>query len=205
MIEGTDSLSVAPFLGLPSLSITMNHLMSHRRSLLSRSYGHLARLLLLVFAIVPLDLVAGPTAWAQDEGEDDAVAKVTQLNRQAIEAYQAHKVDDAQKILRQALALCASAALEQHPINARTHIHLGMILIGGAKQRAAGIAELKKALAIQPDIGLTKSLATPEMQKAFDEAKSGAGGAPSPGGDLPEAPTAPTPTPTPPTPAAATP
>src|SRR5581483_4361578 len=105
-------------------SITMNHLMSRWRSslcpllslALSRRYGHLARLLAL--AVPVLCLAAAPPAWAQDEA-DDSVAKVTQLNRQAIDAYQAHKVDDAQKLLRQALSLCDSSGLEQHPITAR--------------------------------------------------------------------------------------
>jgi hypothetical protein len=152
----------------------------------------LARLLVVIL----LSQVVALTARAQEE--DDPVAKTTQLNRQAIEAYQGHKFDEAQKLLKQALDLCDASGLEQHPIKARTYIHLGIVTIGGLKQRDAGIGQFKKALAIQPEITLTKSLVTPDLQKAFDEAKGG-GAAPPAGGDLPEAePPAPAATPAPP-------
>ena len=52
-----------------------------------------------------------------------------------------------------------------------------MVLIGGQKQRDLGIKQFKKALAIEPSIGLTKSVATPEMQSALDEARKGGGAA----------------------------
>ena len=81
-------------------------------------------------------------------------------------------------MLKQALDLCDASGLDQHPIKARTLVHFGMVLIGGSKQRELGIKQFKKALAIQPDIGLTKAIATPEMQSAFDEARKG-GGAPA--------------------------
>ena len=48
-----------------------------------------------------------------------------------------------------------------------------MVLIGGQKQRDPAIKQFKKALAIEPGIGLTKSVATPEMQSAFEEARKG--------------------------------
>ena len=56
------------------------------------------------------------------ESEDDTVAKITQLNKDAVTALQAQKFDDARKILKQALDLADSTGLQQHPIAARTHI-----------------------------------------------------------------------------------
>src|SRR5439155_7731714 len=105
------------------------------------------------------------------------IAKATQLNKDALAAFQAHKPDEAKRLLKQALDLCDASGLDQHPIKARTLVHFGMVLIGGQKQRDLAIKQFKKALAIEPGIGLTKSAATPEMQSAFDEARKGGGAA----------------------------
>ena len=40
----------------------------------------------------------------------------------------------------------------------------------GFKQREVGLKQFRKALEIEPDIKLTKSLVTPELQDAFEEA-----------------------------------
>lgn len=119
-------------------------------------------------------VLAAPAARAQDE---DPVAKITQMNRDAIDAYQHKKFEDARKILKQALDLASSSGLDQHPIKARTHVHMGIVIIGGFKQRDVGIKQFRKALEVQADISLTKGLVTPELQAAFDEAKSGGGAA----------------------------
>ncbi len=114
-------------------------------------------------------------AWASPaaaQSADDAVAKITQLNRDAVNAYQTKKFDDARKILKQALELAQTNGLEEHPITARTHIHMGIVIIGGFKQRDLGIKQFKKALEIEPTINLTKALVTPELTDAFNEAKA---------------------------------
>jgi hypothetical protein len=110
---------------------------------------------------------------------DEAVDQITQMNRDAITAYQAKKYEDARKILKQALDIASQAGLDKHPIKARTHIHFGIVAIVGFKQRDLGIKQFKKAIEIQSDIGLTKTLITPELTEAFNEAK-GASGGPTP-------------------------
>src|SRR4051812_23480368 len=123
-------------------------------------------------------LVAAPgQAVAASKGDPAAVEKVTGLNRKALEDFQAEDYAGARSLLKEALSVCASTGLDQHPITARTHIHLGVVMIVGFKQRDAGLAEFRKALAIQPDIKLTKSLATPDMEKAFEEASNSGGDA----------------------------
>jgi hypothetical protein len=112
---------------------------------------------------------------ARADTTDETVEKITQLNKEAITDYQAKKYDDARRILKQALDMAAAAGLDNHPIAARTHIHLGVVIINGFKQRDLGIKQFKKALEIQPEINLTKVLVTPDLQEAFAEAKSGAG------------------------------
>src|SRR6185436_13913905 len=85
------------------------------------------------FAIALLGVVRGASAQAPEEA--DTIAKATQLNKDAIAAYQAHKNDDAKRLLKQALDLCDASGLDQHPVKARTLIHFGIVLIGGSKQR----------------------------------------------------------------------
>jgi len=116
-------------------------------------------------------LLAAPVAvWAAPAGDPAAVSKVTELNKKALAAYSQQDYDTAKDLLKQALQACADAGLDQHPITARTHLHFGAVAIVGFKQRDAGIKQFKKALEIQPDIKLTKSIVTPELQDAFEEA-----------------------------------
>jgi hypothetical protein len=135
--------------------------------------------------LVSLLTVAVPgTAAADDQA---AVNKVTALNKRALDAYQKQDYETARALLKEALELCASAGLDKHAIRARTHIHFGVVAIVGFKQREVGLKQFRKALDVQPDIKLTKSLATPELQDAFEEAvlageSGGGGGAATAGG-----------------------
>ena len=133
----------------------------------------------LLRGLCALLFVLSLSARARAESQDDTIAKITQMNKDAVTAYQAQKFDDARKILKQALDLADSTGLQQHPITARTHIHMGIVIIGGFKQRDLGIKQFKKALEIQSTINLTKALITPEMTDAFNEAKAAAAAAPA--------------------------
>jgi hypothetical protein len=72
--------------------------------------------------------------------------------------------------VRAALEICAQSGLENHPVTARTYIHLGIVTFTGFKQREEAVDQFRKALKIQADIKLDKILATPEVQEVFDEA-----------------------------------
>ena len=138
------------------------------------------RAVFLVALVALLATVAVPgTAAADDQA---AVNKVTQLNKKALDAYQNQDYEAARALLKEALELCASAGLVKHPIRARTHIHFGVVAIVGFKQREVGLKQFRKALEVQPDIKLTKSLANPELQDAFEEAVLAASGGDSGGG-----------------------
>src|ERR1051325_10711571 len=123
-------------------------------------------------ALVSLLTVAQPgDAAAMNEAA--AVKKVTDLNRQAIDAYNKQDYESARALLKEALELCASAGLDKHPIRARTHIHFGIVAIVGFKQREVGLKQFGKELDVQPDIKQTKQLQPPELQDAFGEAQLG--------------------------------
>ena len=141
------------------------------------------RAVLLVFfvSLASLLTLAVPrTAVAAGMSEAKAVEKVTDLNRKALDAYAKQDWETARALLKEALELCASAGLDKHAIRARTHIHFGAVAITGFHQREVGLKQFRKALEVQPDIKLTKAIATPELQDAFEEAVLAGGGG---GGD----------------------
>jgi hypothetical protein len=145
-------------------------------------------LFVLVAVVVGVQIATTAVASAAPAGDPAAVAKVTNLNKKALEAYNQQDYDTARDLLKQALEICTSAGLDQHPITARTHVHFGAVAIVGFKQREVGLKQFRKALEIEPDIKLTKSLVTPELQDAFEEAvlasiAKGGGGAAAAGGE----------------------
>src|SRR2546430_1415393 len=89
----------------------------------------------LVATAVAAVVVATPaSAFAVNpEGDPAAVAKVTSLNKKALDAYGKQDYDTARQLLKEALEVAANANLDQHPITARTHIHFGVVAIVGYK------------------------------------------------------------------------
>jgi hypothetical protein len=110
----------------------------------------------------------------QAEDRDSAtVGKITLLNRKAVDAYQHLEFETAVKLLNEALEVSDRAGLTLHPIRARTFVTLGIVTLGGYKQRDQAIKYFHKALQIQPEVRLSAGLANPEIQAAFDEAIAG--------------------------------
>jgi len=134
----------------------------------------------LFLSLASLLTLAIPATATAGMSEAQAVEKVTQLNRKALDAYAKQDWETARALLKEALELCASAGLDKHVIRARTHIHFGAVAITGFHQREVGLKQFRKALEVQPDIKLTKTIVTPELQDAFEEAVLAGGGG---GGD----------------------
>jgi hypothetical protein len=150
----------------------------------------LARCLFTAFLLSGVGLAVAPTvAFAQDDS-NPAIEKITALNKKAVDAYNDLEFEEARKLLKQALDMCTASGLDTHPIAARTHIHMGVVLIA-AKQQDLGIKQFKRAIEIQPDIQVTKQMANPEILEAFKEAGAGmaagggGGGEPAGGGASP--------------------
>ncbi|HEX3904804.1 MAG TPA: tetratricopeptide repeat protein [Polyangia bacterium] len=132
-------------------------------------------------------LAAAAPARAQDDSA--VVEKITKLNKKAVDEFENLNFDQARKILKDALDACSRAGLDNSQVAARTHVHLGVVLFAGFKQKDDALAEFKKALEIAPEVKLDKLLATPEIQEVFDQAVSEQKGAgtekesPPPSGD----------------------
>jgi hypothetical protein len=123
--------------------------------------------------------VVASSAIAQAQ-DPEALAKVKDLNRKAVEAYEALEMEEARKFLMQALDVCAAEGLNKHPLKATTHINLGVVLIGGLKQREGGMKQFKRALEIESGVRIAKRLSNPEIQAAFDAVKEALVNEPTP-------------------------
>jgi hypothetical protein len=106
--------------------------------------------------------------------------KVVELNKKALQSYESLDMEAAAKFLKQAIELCNLEGLERHPAAARTHIHLGVIYVAGLRLHDLGLTEFRRAIGIDPNIKVTKSLVNPEVETAFAEALAAGGEAPSP-------------------------
>src|SRR5436305_15107016 len=78
----------------------------------------------------------------------DPAARVTQLNREALAAIDKREFEKARELLKKALELCGSSGLDRHPAAARTHVHMGVVIIEGFKNRELGEKQFAQALAI---------------------------------------------------------
>ncbi len=119
----------------------------------------------------------------------EALAKVRDLNKKAVEAYENLDLEEARKNLMQALELCATEGLNRHSLKAQTHVNLAVVLVGGLKQRDAAIKQFQRALEIDANIKVPKRLSNPEIQSAFESAIKEMGNVgPSPATPPPETP-----------------
>jgi hypothetical protein len=114
-------------------------------------------------------------ARAQDP---DALAKVKDLNKKAVDAYENLDLDEARKALMTALEICATEGLNRHALKATTHLNLGVVLVGGLKQREAGVKQFRRALEIDSNAKVPKRLTNPEIQSAFEAATKEMAGSP---------------------------
>ncbi|HSZ82729.1 MAG TPA: tetratricopeptide repeat protein, partial [Polyangia bacterium] len=138
-------------------------------------------------------LVASAAARAEPGQQDqqETIAKIVALNREGVALYEKKHFDGARKVLKQALELCESAGLAHHPVAARTHIHLGIVIVAGFGQREIGSRQFGEALQIDPNITLTPGLETPAATEVFNEVlmavspKTGAAAAAQPPDDAP--------------------
>ena len=136
-------------------------------------------LVLSTFAVVVAVALPARRAAAQDQG---AIDKLVQMNKRALEDYDTLEWDSAKRTLLDALMAGKKAGLDNHPVMARTYVHLGAVYITGFKNREKAIQSFVRALEIDPSIQLTKGIASAEVNDAFAEAQRKAGGGASAGG-----------------------
>ncbi len=130
-----------------------------------------------IFAAVAL---APRAARAQDQA---VIEKLVQMNKKALDDYDTLDFDSAKKRLLDALMTGKKAGLDNHPVLARTYIHLGAVYITGFKDRQKGLQSFGRALDIDPTIQLSKGLDSPDVTTAFQEAQRNHAGGGAPAAD----------------------
>src|SRR4029079_2098239 len=123
-------------------------------------------LVLMAVGVAATFLVSG-VAHAQDQA---AVEKIIQMNKKALEDYDTLEWESAKRTLLEALVAGKKAGLDNHPIMARTYVHLGAVYITGLKDRQKGIQSFVRALEIDPTIRISKAMSAPELEDVFAEA-----------------------------------
>ena len=121
---------------------------------------------LLLVALIALLCAAAPAA-AQLE------AQLSELNAQALEAYQALDLETARGKLEEALGIAQQAGYAG-PEVAQTFMNLGVVFVAGMSDRDQGLSAFVSAVCFQPDVQLDPLLSTPDVQEVFAQAQQDA-------------------------------
>src|SRR3954469_17331113 len=116
--------------------------------------------------LAALSLPAG-RAMAQDQA---AIEKLVQMNKKALEDFDTLEWDAAKRTLLEALVFGKKSGLDNHPVMARTYVHLGAVYVTGLKDRQNGLQSFARALDIDPSIKLSRAMSTPDLEEAFADA-----------------------------------
>ena len=116
---------------------------------------------------------ATSSAWA---GPPERVA---QMNKKAMEAYDALEFPAARRTLEECVALLHKNKMDGSIQAARTYINLGMVYVQ-IHDNARGEQWFRKALSINPNAKLDPALATPDIQSVWDRASGKTPSVPTP-------------------------
>jgi hypothetical protein len=127
-------------------------------------------MLLLVLA---RPLSAAPAA-GDGKGDDpaDPAAKVKTLNRTAMQYFDDLNYAMAEKTLLEALSVVEKSNLGGGPAGLSTHGNLAVLYSAGLKKPDKAVSHFKKALAVKPDLKLSKQRATPETEANMARARA---------------------------------
>jgi hypothetical protein len=165
------SMRIAPT--LPARLATEVFLMAsagrHPRCLAVPAAAARAAMVLSILFTMSISTLAERSAFAQDQATID---KLVQLNKKAMDDYDTADFDTAKKSLLDAEKLGKRAGLEGHPVMARTYIHLGALYVIGYKDKPKAQHYFGKALDIQPDINLDRTLTSVSVRDLFATVKA---------------------------------
>jgi hypothetical protein len=104
--------------------------------------------------------------------QNKALQQMEELNRGAIADLRKGRATEARKQLVEAVRVGSEAGLDEDPLMARTYLALGAIYAGPLKDRNRAVANMGKALAINPGVKLGGSLATAPARRALASARA---------------------------------
>jgi hypothetical protein len=103
-------------------------------------------------------------------GKVPAPRQMRDLNREALDAYEAGELARAKTLLLKAAAAGSKAGLDDDPIMARTYLDLGAVHLAD-NDRGEALRSFGIALSIMPDIEPTEEIATPALKKVLAVAR----------------------------------
>ena len=125
-------------------------------------------------------VLAAPAADAKADSSTNPVEKVQKLNRYAMQLFDDLNFAMAEKTLIEAAGILDKANLSNSPASLATHGNLAVLYSVGLKNPDKAVAEFKKALAVKPDLKMSKQRATAETEANLARARAEMGGAPVP-------------------------
>ncbi|MEK6607623.1 MAG: hypothetical protein AABZ30_08185 [Myxococcota bacterium] len=137
-------------------------------------------------------LLVGSSAIA--ETREATLQKLEQANQQAMSNYDALEFEAAKKDLVGAFEAANAAGVHDDPLVAKLHVSLGVVYVAGLKDPYRGFQEFRRGLQIDPTAQIEPSIATPELQEIFQNARDSLKGEapkPAPGPILPAEPSLP--------------
>jgi hypothetical protein len=159
---------------------------------MSRSH-RVSSLGLLAVGVATAFLFSG-VAHAQDQA---IVDKIVVANKKALDDYDTLEWEAAKRTLLEALVAGKKAGLDNHPVMARTYIHLGCVYITGLKDRQKGLQSFVRAIEIDPTIRISRAMTDSELEEVFAAAskqarpRGGASSVAAPPSEAPPPPPAP--------------
>ena len=126
---------------------------------------------------------AAPAAAGKADDVSDPTAKVQKMNRYAMQLFDDLNLALAEKTLLEALAIVEKNNLVSGPAGLATNGNLAVLYSVGLRNPDKAVFHFKKALAIKPDLKMSKQRATPETEANLARAKaemgSGSGALPA--------------------------
>ncbi|MDH5675717.1 MAG: EB domain-containing protein [Myxococcales bacterium] len=110
-----------------------------------------------------------------------AEQQVDEMNRQAMEAYNALDIERAGSMLEDALRQAYQGGVSA-PLLARTNLNLGIVYIGGLSDNDTGLNYFVQAVCLDPSIQLDPLMSSPDIQRIFGVAQQQAAGGGCPAG-----------------------
>jgi tetratricopeptide (TPR) repeat protein len=138
---------------------------------------HFAGLVVLLATFLALSQPQAAPAAEGKADDADPAAKVQKLNRYAMELFDEMNFPLAEKTLLEALAVVEKSNLGSGPAGLATNGNLAVLYSVGLKNPEKAVFHFKKALAVKPDLKMSKQRATPETEANLARAKADMGGA----------------------------
>jgi hypothetical protein len=102
---------------------------------------------------------------------EDVEKQVQKMNKRAMEDYDSLEFESARRTLVDAVAMLRANGLDETPLAAKTYANLGIVYINGFKDKNRGQQQFVNALKVNPAYKLDPTLATPELDEAFQSAQ----------------------------------